>query len=376
MQWMKCFTKYVVPNTRSLPKKILLVRCDRIGDLVLTTPVISYIRQKWEKDISISILVNEDNAELIHGHPDLAEVMTLDKEGIHKGLVGTFRLVQQLRKRCFDAVFVFHPTVRIHLILFLSGIPQRIGYPAKLGRWFLSDLIPDKRAMGGRHEVENVLDVVDQSPWGTKGSVGKINSYQFWIAQDPCADQKIERELELAGLRKGERFIALHPGASCLSKRWPKERFMEVGKRLKQERGTQIVVVAGNSDRQLGLEVARGIPGSLDFSGRTRLLELASLLRQSQLLISNDSGPVHVAVAVGIPVLSIFGRNQAGLSPIRWRPLGRNNRYLHKDVGCFVCLAHRCNLGFECLSTISVEEVVLVAMEMLQKSTSNLSCLS
>ena len=96
--------------------------------------------------------------------------------------------------------------------------------------------------------------------------------------------------------------------------------------------------------------------------------ELAECLKRCELLISNDSGPVHVAAAVGTRVISLFGRNQAGLSPRRWRPLGAGHTVIQKDVGCVVCLAHLCPIEFECLKAISADEVFAVARNMLSKS--------
>ncbi len=323
------------------PKKILLVRCDRIGDLLLTVPVISYLREKWN-GVSLSMLVNKNTASLIKGHPELEEVFTLDKQVKNRGIIGTLKLVRLLKRNQFNAVFVLHPTARVHLIVFLAGIPRRVGYPVKWGKFLLTDLIEDRRHTSGKHEAENILDFIDRTPWGSQRK--EPYPHRFWIAHDSAAEKKIEQLL-----RGMESIIALHPGASCPTKRWPAERFVELGKQLRGH-GFDIVIVTGGDDSQLGSEVAEKIPGAVDFSGKTTLLELAALLKKSKLLVSNDSGPVHVAVAVGIPVLSIFGRSQPGLGPERWRPLGPHDRYL--------CA--------QSLATMSVDEVLKEALEILK----------
>ncbi|MBI1976772.1 MAG: glycosyltransferase family 9 protein [Candidatus Omnitrophica bacterium] len=347
------------------PRKILLVRCDRIGDLLLTVPAIDYIREKW-RGTSVgandhsplqSMLVNVNTAELIRGHPGLQEVITLDKKGIHKGVLGTLRLIFQLRQKKFDACLVFHPTRRVHLILFLAGIPRRVGYPVKWGKRLLTDFIADRRHLSNQHEIENVLDFVDQSPWRERAESRKwkVENGKFWIAQDEKAEQRIEQRLEAAGWMKECFFVVLHPGASDPCKRWPIQRFVETGKQLRQQLNVGIAVIAGSGESPLGMETAKQIPGAVDFSGKTTLLELAALLKRSRLLISNDSGPVHVATAVGTPVLSLFGRDHPGLGPVRWRPLGKKDRYLFKKTGSEA----------ENLSAITVEEVVTAAREML-----------
>ena len=104
-------------------------------------------------------------------------------------------------------------------------------------------------------------------------------------------------------------------------------------------------------------------------AGNFSISQISSLLHRANLFISNDSGPVHIAVAVGTPVIAIFGRNQTGLSPIRWRPTGRRDIVLHKDVGCKVCLAHGCKLGFKCLEAITAGEVLNRAEELLRELT-------
>ena len=118
-------------------------------------------------------------------------------------------------------------------------------------------------------------------------------------------------------------------------------------------------MIGAEKDRSLAakVQVAAGIPIS-DLTGRLSLGMLGALLKTSSLLISNDSGPVHIASAVGTPVISIFGRNQPGLSPVRWRPLGENARVVWKNVGCDPCLAHNCEIHFLCLDVISVEDVL------------------
>jgi lipopolysaccharide heptosyltransferase II len=323
------------------PKKILLVRCDRIGDLLLTVPAISYLREKWS-GVSLSMLVNKSTASLIKGHPGLEEVFTLDKQMENRGVIGTLKLVLLLKRNQFDAAFVLHPMVRVHLIVFLAGISRRVGYPVKWGKFLLTDIIEDRRHTSRRHEAENILDFIDRTPWGSQRK--EPYPHRFWIAHDSAAEKKIEQLL-----RGMENVVALHPGASCPTKRWSAERFVELGKQLRGC-GFDIAIAAGGNDSQLGNEIAREIPGAVDFSGKTTLPELASLLKKSKLLVSNDSGPVHVAVAVGTPVLSIFGRSQPGLGPERWRPLGPHDRYL--------CA--------ESLTAISVDEVLKEALEILK----------
>jgi ADP-heptose:LPS heptosyltransferase len=172
--------------------------------------------------------------------------------------------------------------------------------------------------------------------------------------------------LKEKGVGLSERFIAMNPGASCASKKWPAKRFAELGKALAEKYRTKIVLVADDSDKRFADEIESIIKGPcVNLSGRTTISELASVLKRARLFISNDSGPVHIACAVGTPVVAIFGRNDAGLSPKRWAPSGEGSVFLHKDVGCDMCLAHNCKIGFKCLEAITVDEVLKVSEKML-----------
>ena len=123
--------------------------------------------------------------------------------------------------------------------------------------------------------------------------------------------------------------------------------------------------------RNNGIELVKGVVDNMQvkpvsLAGGASLSQLASLLKRATLLISNDSGPVHIASALRVPVIAIFGRNQPGLSPKRWGPVGRKDKVLHKDIGCLECLAHNCKNGFACLKAITVEEVLSCARSILR----------
>jgi ADP-heptose:LPS heptosyltransferase len=172
--------------------------------------------------------------------------------------------------------------------------------------------------------------------------------------------------LDSCGISKEDKLVALHPGASCPSKLWPAENFAYVGDKLTELFKVKIIIVCSSKDEEMGnrvIELMRYNPTSA--CGKTTVSELASLLKRCSLLISNDSGPVHIGVAVETPVIAIFGRNERGLSPRRWRPVGKRDIVLHKEVGCKFCLAHNCHLSFKCLKAITPEEVIEAAKKIL-----------
>lgn len=268
-------------------------------------------------------------------------------------------MVKELKSQRFDTAMVLHGTRRIHLALALARIPNRIGYDRKWGI-FLTKRMKDVKVFGQKHEKDYSLDLLQMLGLPIDGG-------EVFMPTTRESDTRMDCFLKEKGFTKGDRLVAIHPGASSVSKRWMSERFAELGDRLQAEK-YQVVIVSGPEDVATGQAVICAMKQSpIDACGKTSVRELASLFKKSGLLISNDSGPVHVAVGVGTPVVSIFGRSQPGLSQKRWRPLGKRDIALQKDVGCEICLADDCEIHFECLTALSVDEVFAAAQQILSK---------
>lgn len=321
--------------------KILVVRLDRIGDVTLSLPAIQALRDRFP-NASISVMTRPSTAELVEGHPAVNKVIPYfyEKRGRHRGVLGNFRFIYEIIRHKFDVVFILNPSLRSYLVPFCAGIPYRAGFETKLP-FLLTHSIPDRRWEGAKHEAEYTLDVIRAFGINT----GRADSYTGTLAH-------------LRQRTPSGKIIALHAGASCPSKRWPKEKFAELGKRVRAEHPeAELVVIGGDSEKELGDHLSRTIGGMKDLTGKLSLKELAGFLSGCEVLISNDSGPVHIAAAVGTRTLTIFGRSLPGLGVVRWRALGHGHTVIQKDVGCVVCLAHRCTIDFECLRAVSVEEV-------------------
>ena len=177
----------------------------------------------------------------------------------------------------------------------------------------------------------------------------------------------LETLLDHHKVPRGLPWVVINPSASCPSKYWPANKFGELVKVLGERYEAAFLVLGTLKDHPLVEKLRRRAEFPLyDLTGRLSLGMLGALLEKSSLLISNDSGPVHVASAVGTPVISLFGRNQPGLSPTRWKPLGPKARVIWKKIGCDPCLAHQCEIHFLCLDAISVEEVADEARDFLE----------
>ena len=342
------------PISFSDVKRVLITRTDRIGDLVLSTPVFSAIKKRYPKSY-VAVLVFKKAEPIVRGNPWIDQVIVYDKKGCHRSWWQTLLFGLSLRKERFDVAVHLHATNRVNIISWLANIPVRIGYHILLGYhgkldFFLTHVIDEKKWQGKRHEADynfDLLALID---------VPKPDSLQLYFPLEVSERQALERILPE---RLNQRYVVFHPSASCISKRWAPERLASVADQLAKDYGI-LPVIIGEGDGVVHAaqmqEFMKEKP--LNLAGKLSLGMLGWLLKGARLLISNDSGPVHIATAVGTPVISIFGRNEPGLSATRWRPLSLNSSYLQKDVGCVECLAHLCQIDFKCLKELTVSNVL------------------
>ena len=345
-------------KSKKNPKKILLVRTDRIGDVVLTTPAIRAVRHNFPESF-MAMMVQSYTSGVVKNNPHLDEVIIYDKKGKDKSLRGSFKFVRALTREKFDLAFIFHPTNRVNIITFLAGIPERIGYNKKCG-FLLSKKLPEEKFKGEKHELEYNLDVI-----ASRGISAANKEVEMFLSQEE--EDFGPKFLGDNGLDKNIPLVAMQPGASCPSKRWPVERFAEVGKKLREFGPVNFVIIGSNEEASLLESLKKLLRGKVVTAQGLALGHLASILKRSPLFISNDTGPVHIAAAMKTPSVVIFGRKQPGLSPRRWRPWGEEHIILHKDVGCQECLAHNCRKDFQCLKAVSAEEVFKAAKKILER---------
>jgi heptosyltransferase-2 len=333
--------------------RILIVRTDRIGDVLLSTPVIKAMRDSYP-NAYIAMMVSPFAKDIVDGNPYLDEVIIYDKGAKHKSWMRSIKFACNLKKKRFDLSLILHPTNRVHLVTFFAGIPRRIGYDRKMGI-LLTDRLKHTKELGEKHELEYNLDLVRYLGIEPKDK-------ELFMPIKPESEEWLKELFRQEGINNHDRLLAIHPAASCPSKIWPNERFAELADRLAQKYGFKVLVIAGPKDIALAQNVIKQMHHpTVNLAGKVSVSQLASALKRCQLFISNDSGPVHISSAIGTPVISIFGRSQKGLSPKRWGPRGQKDRIAHKTVGCVECLAHNCIRDFACLKAITVDYVLDMA---------------
>ncbi|NQT32568.1 MAG: glycosyltransferase family 9 protein, partial [Candidatus Omnitrophica bacterium] len=219
------------------PKRILITRTDRLGDVVLSTPIIRYIRKSYP-DAYIAFMVKPENRDIVANNPHLDEVIVYDKRGEQKSFLSTVKFAQKLKQKKFDTAIALHPTNRVHIMLFLARIPVRIGYDRKMGH-LLTKKIPHNKQKGLKHEVDYSFDLLKNAGFYVKGAGRK--PYMTTSEEDKHLVDAVFKDSDLR-----DNIIAIHVGASCSSKRWFPERFAKVADILHEKFNSNIVFVGGD----------------------------------------------------------------------------------------------------------------------------------
>lgn len=340
-------------------EKILVVQTSFLGDAVLSTPLLSEIRRLFP-EAKVALLCAPRARQLFEANPDIDELLTDDKRGVGRGPLGVWRMARELRSRGFTIAISPHRSLRSALLLFLAGIPLRVGFRQSMG-WFLYHRTVDRDPT--RHDVERNLALLE--PFGVRANGGAAR-----LRVEPAAAvaQEVERLLHSLGIRRAGRVVGVNPGSVWPTKRWPAEGYAELIVRLKQDYRCQVLVFGGPDDEPI-VERIQALSGNVGVSlaGKMDLQQLACALDWCDVFITNDSGPMHVAVARGIPVVAIFCATTPALG---FYPYTSKAVVVEKALPCRPCSSHggrRCPLGTEeCMRSIKAEDVLRAVDTLLQ----------
>lgn len=319
-------------------KKILVVRNDRFGEFLLNIPVIVALKRAFGS-ARIVLVVSLQVEELARRIPLVDEVLPWDNSRNHTFSDRLFFL-SKIKRRKFDMAIILNPSKEFNIISYLAGIPVRLGYDRKWG-FLLNYRIEDKKSEGLKHEVDYNLELTK-----TIGIDFDASDIRFPLEiKDEDFSSSRMREI---GIDRNN-FILIHPWASNPEKEWPLGKFKELALRISSDFGFKIVVVGGNEESQRA-QVFCSDSMIINLTAKTSLIELAGLLKKSRLLISNDSGPMHLAAVLGIPTVAIFRKTPLSVSFRRWRPVGENHIIIENDF----------------INNIEVNEVMNAARKILQ----------
>lgn len=333
-------------------KNILVINLMYIGDLLFTTPLLHVLRHKLPQ-AEIAMLADEKNAWVIKYNPNITELIAIDKKGYHNKLPNYIELIRQIRRREFDLVINLHPNERASAVAAFSGSKEIVGFSARgLGLMF-TKLVKERTDI---HQADAYLEVLRSI------CITDLNTQGLEIYTDEPSQQKAD---DIWSDYFGPvKVIGLNTGGSWPTKRWTKQGFAELADKLLSN-GYGIAFFGGPMDKSDVSEIVSRMKQRNHkllkvFTGATTLLEMSAMVKKCAALVSGDSGPMHIAVAQKVPVLSIFGPS----NPVRYHPYGQHNAVIRSTEGCLGCGEHICN-HHSCMKVISADQVYNKLMERL-----------
>ena len=322
---------------------ILIIKLRYIGDVLLATPTVRAIKAA-RPDVRVTMMVNRGTEDVLSGNPDLDEIMVLDKGS----LSAQSKLIAALRGHQFDTVIDLTDGDRSAFLTWISGAPVRIGFNDE-HRWrgrYYTEVVQPVPAM--RHRIDRDLEALK-----SLGIQSGSKDPQLWLTQEER--DSADRLLDQLGIQQSQSIVILQPGARYWFKAWPTERFAELADLLTSQYGCQVLIGGSVQDIDLAQQIrekAKSQP--IVMAGRTTIKQFAVIAKKSALFVGSDSGAMHMASAVGTPVVALFGPS----NPREWGPRGGPVEVLYKEIDCRSCFHPTCTRGEEnCMKLISVEEV-------------------
>lgn len=325
---------------------ILIIKPGAVGDLLQLTPALRALKLKYPRAGISLLLGSAAAATMFHANPNVDETLVFDRKGEHASWAGFLRLRKRISRAGYDLVINYQRSNFRAWLLASAAFPCRVlVYRKARGRIV--------------HAVVNHLETL--APLGIDPYAADT-SLELFLGPDELAFA--DAAFSEAGLA-GRTVIALNPGASNRIKCWSPDRFAALANRLVDELGVGIVLVGGGSERDLAEGIRAGMTSEpLDLVGCTSLLQLGAVLARTSLLVSGDTGPLHMATAVRTPVVGLFG----AIDPLRTGPVGKGHRVIrHTVVPCVPCMGRACGHTpyLECMERITPDEVFATVAEML-----------
>jgi heptosyltransferase-2 len=338
-------------------RSILIRGTNWIGDVVMTLPAISAVRETYPT-ARISILVKPWVADLLRMCPDVDDVIIYDRPGAHDGIGGIFKLARELREKRFDMAILLQNAIEAAVIAWLARIPIRAGYNTDGRGFLLTHPVKRKDEILRVHQTEYYLGMLMALGFKSRGKDVKLRleEREKLLAKDILQKRNIPENALIIGMAPGATYGP--------AKRWFPERFAAVADRLAERFPVKVLLFGSLGDREIAQKVQESAHGSLiNLAGETTLGESISLIGRCRLFVTNDSGLMHVAGALGIPTVAIFGST----NPLTTSPVGRKSVVITKNVPCSPCLKETCPTDFICMDLITADEVYDTAASLLAK---------
>jgi len=339
-------------------KKVLVLQTSFLGDTVLSLSLVSEIKRRFPKT-NLSLLCSPSARDLLESHPDIDEIIVDEKKGVDQGWRGLWRKARSLRRMGFNAALSPHKSLRSALLLFFAAIPYRVGFKQSKG-WFLFHQRVNRDST--RHDVERNLSVLEA--FGIKPEdCGRDQT----LPVSDSTRQTVDRLVRSLGVSPGKVIVGVNAGSVWVTKRWAVEGFARVIDLIRQKHDCDVLLFGGPEDVEINSRI-QGLCGTaaMNLAGKLSLRELPAAVSLCKVFITNDSGPMHVAVARGVPTVAIFCATTPSLG---FYPYSSRAVVLEKNLACRPCSSHggrRCPLGTEdCIRLIQPEQVAKAAEKFL-----------
>jgi len=364
---LRLIKENALKNMSIHPPNSLIVRVPNwIGDAVMCEPALRDLRDLFPST-QMFILARPAIGQLFQGHPAIDGILEYDWQGAHKGMVGLLALVRLVKSKKFDMAVLFQNAFEAAFIAWGAGIPQRVAYATDGRRYLLTQPVSVPRK-GPPHHMQYYQRMVSEAFFC------KPVDRQPLLILEPEEEALAARKFSDVFNTPEGMLVGINPGSVYGSaKRWLPERFAEAANRLMADfrqrcsngNTPRCVIIGGPGEEELGRSVAARLKGEVVMlSGRTTIRELLAVVKRCAIFMTNDTGPMHVAQALGVPVVAIFGSTDSDSTG----PIGQAHGVVRSPVRCAPCLLRACPIDHRCMTGVSVEQVLEVASSQLSKA--------
>ncbi|HEV7683348.1 MAG TPA: lipopolysaccharide heptosyltransferase II [Pyrinomonadaceae bacterium] len=353
-------------QTNAKPIERIVVRgTNWVGDAVMTIPALRQLRRLFP-NAHITLATRPWAQGLFAG------VDFLDELQVHEGsgLRSVVQQVRQWRKRNFDLAILFPNSLETALVASLARVPLRIGYATDGRQKLLTHPLALPEWRESKHEVFYYLKIIAELEWLIKQEQTFLDNQPDGSLEVSDARKSVARDfLRERGIRDEVPLVALCPGSiNSRAKRWPTDRYAALADRLIDELGAEVLLVGSKAESDVSLDVARQMRNKPKMlTGETDLAELVAILSLTDLLVTNDTGPAHIASALGRPTLVIFGPT----NPLTTRPFSPFGEIVREPPDCAPCMLRDCPIDHRCMTAITPADVFERARQLVSDKPEN-----
>ncbi len=329
------------------PENLLIVRTDRIGDVVLSLPLAGLVKKHYPA-CKVSFLVKDYTKDLVENHPFIDEILILKEENEK---VSIKKNIDKLKQKKFDACIVVYPTFTVSLILFLSNIKERIGTGYRWYSFLFNRKVYEHRKFAKKHELEYNVNLLKEIGIDDKILPGNVN---FDIHIKESSYSLIDTLLAENNVKQGTKIVVVHPGSGGSSVDLPLEKFVYLTKHLSKINDVQVVLTGTENEKNLCEKLVAG-NSAINLAGKLNLSELKALLNRIEIFVSNSTGPLHIAAALGKFTVGFFPKILA-CSAQRWGPYTEKKALFLPEINCKNCTREQC-MKLDCMNSIDIDNV-------------------